>query len=500
MSPPEPDTQPRIDQALALLHESLTPYVTDAMQATFGEEWAQAAREGLRDPYLQQKTWDLDALLLIISNNWASAFQNRLGEVGKILVGEVRTLQRTQAPLNLNDAYRALDTVARLLRLLGDNERADHVRHEALAVMQLQFQQPDPSVPPPIPADSATPPPIPADTTSEDGDDTPAGDDAAEKENEDAPAEEAETTSEQEETVPTPAEDTTADDEWGNEDEPEDDDEPDNRERGPGFLEKAGGWLRGIRNRKTDDHLAPLELRTRLLDAVEDTLAEHRAKRPLPYDRVTVHILAADTRLYHRYEDAIKEIEPPFQIAVPERLRDAGFEPLPTLSVKSELYKTAPKKLKAAFEKYGPVYVAYDRHQAKRQSSAWLTVVTGQAEETEYRIRSNQRFNVGRLKEVREGSYGHLVRRNDIAFLGDDTPGLDADIRAINNTVSRKHARIEYDERSGQFVLHKVEGDTFVSRPGRGARVQVLYQPITLEDGDLIYLGSACLRLNTRKR
>lgn len=268
-------------------------------------------------------------------------------------------------------------------------------------------------------------------------------------------------------------------------------------DRGPGLLAKAGAWLRGIRPKRAEDGLTPLELRTRLLDNVEETLWEYRAHRPLPFVQLTVHILATDPRLYQRYDDALEQVEPPFPRAVLESLRAAGLEPLSDLAVDYALYDAAPDHLADAFDKYGSVYVAYARRQAKRSAVATLSVVTGKTEEASYHLTSDRRFNVGRLREVREGSYGHLVRQNDIAFLGEDSPDLDAESLAVNNTVSRKHARIEYDMRSGQFFLYKVEGDTVISRRGHDAPVQVLYQPIALEDGDLIYLGRACLRFET---
>ena len=359
----QPDNTSRIIGAFETLKKALTPYVQDAMEATYGAEWRQQAQEGLRDPYLPQKTWDAHALLLIMSNNWHAVFNNRLGERGRNLVGELRALRNQDAPPDLNpsDVFRTLDTVARLLRAVGDEAGAQTVQQEALALMQLQFQQPPPA-PPAASAETpdAEPPdaPAPAETSVASTAEKPA------ENNEDAPPqkEEAEATQEIDAVEETDASEET---DAAQEAKTPDEEPPESIAAG------VRSWF-GRLFHKADEHdLEPLVLRTRLLDTIEQTLKRFRSTRPLPFNRTTVHVLAPSSNDRLTYESAINDLDPPFDQAVRHRLYDAGFD-LPTdLTIKTKIHAKAPKQLEAAFEEAGPVYVALKQHAAR--ASATIT-------------------------------------------------------------------------------------------------------------------------------
>ncbi len=455
----------RIDGAFEVLQRALTPFVEEAMQAAFGKVWRQQARDGLHDPYLQQKAWDAQALLLIMSNNWHAAFHNRLGEAGRNLVNELLAFRRRPTPEDLPpaDAYRALDTAARLLRAVGDEAQARALAREALAVMQRQWEE--------APAPEATPAP-PAEAPQD------ADRDEAEPENAevaDAPAEAA--------GAPSPSEPPV-----------EAAEQPPAEDRSAGVR----GWLGRLFAKPDAGQLSNLELRTRLLDDVERALKPHRALRPLPFTRLTVHVLAADSHRHLLYESAIDRLDPPFEQAVRDRLREAGFELRPELSITARLYKKAPQRMEETFEASGPVYVELKEKTAR--VTATITVVKGKAERERYRISSGDAVNIGRLRDVAEESYGHVVRRNHIAFLDHGAPEVSGEEGDLNMTVSRRHARIAFDARSGAFLLYNEEGSTSVSRDGYPRPVRLGRQPVPLQDGDLIYLGRACLRFETRRR
>ncbi len=251
---------------------------------------------------------------------------------------------------------------------------------------------------------------------------------------------------------------------------------------------------------KADEHdLEPLVLRTRLLDTVEQALKRFRSMRPLPFNRITVHVLAPTSNDRLTYESAFNDLDPPFDLAVRNRLHDAGFDLPDDLGIKTKIHAKAPKQLEAAFEEAGPIYVALKQHAAR--ASATITVVRGKAERATYSLRSTDSpFNIGRLREVVEDHYGHLVRRNDIAFLDHNAPKVRGENQDINETVSRRHARIEFDTRSGSFMLVNEQGATSVSRAGYPQPVRVAHQAVPLQDGDLIYLGRACLKFETKRR
>ena len=251
---------------------------------------------------------------------------------------------------------------------------------------------------------------------------------------------------------------------------------------------------------KADEHdLEPLVLRTRLLDTLEQTLKRFRSTRPLPFNRITVHVLAPTSNDRLTYESAFNDLDPPFDLAVRHRLHDAGFDLPDDLGIKTKIHAKAPKQLEASFEEAGPIYVALKQHAAR--ASATITVVKGKAERATYSLRNTDSpFNIGRLREVVEDHYGRLVRRNDIAFLDHNAPKVRGENQDINETVSRRHARIEFDTRSGSFMLVNEQGETSVSRSGYPRPVRVAHQAVPLQDGDLIYLGRACLKFEMKRR
>ena len=270
-------------------------------------------------------------------------------------------------------------------------------------------------------------------------------------------------------------------------------------DHGPGVTAGIRDFFGRLFQKTDEGDLEPLVLRTRLLDTVEHALKRFRSTRPLPFNRITVHVLASTSNDRLTYESAFNDLDPPFDLAVRNRLHDAGFDLPGDLGIKTKIHAKAPKQLEAAFEEAGSIYVELKQHAAR--TSATITVVRGKAERATYSIRSaDAPFNVGRLREVVEDHYGHIVRRNDIAFLDHNAPKVKGENQEINETVSRRHARIEFNARSGAFMLVNEQGATSVSRAGYPQPVRVAHQAVPLQDGDLIYLGRACLKFEAKRR
>ncbi len=123
---------------------------------------------------------------------------------------------------------------------------------------------------------------------------------------------------------------------------------------------------------------------------------------------------------------------------------------------------------------------------AVTRPSAHLRVIRGEAEPREIDIQSD-RVNIGRLKEV-TGEKEGLRRRNDIAFAETET------------TVSREHAIIRYDKKTGRFCLQDgaSQRGTSVFREGRRLMVpKVPTRGLQLKSGDEIHLGEGRLVFET---
>jgi pSer/pThr/pTyr-binding forkhead associated (FHA) protein len=122
-----------------------------------------------------------------------------------------------------------------------------------------------------------------------------------------------------------------------------------------------------------------------------------------------------------------------------------------------------------------------------KESRIELTVVKGAAEKRTYAF-NRSRIDIGRCSEVRDSRH-RLIRANDVAF----AEGGDA----INQTVSRQHAHIAFDEASGTFRLRD-DGSahgTAVVRAGRTLTVPRGARGMRLQAGDEIVLGDARLRV-----
>lgn len=245
--------------------------------------------------------------------------------------------------------------------------------------------------------------------------------------------------------------------------------------------------LSQVRTLWAADRADPLELRARLLDAVEAALEPHR--HHLAFSGVVVHVVAEADRLRDRYEMAFQARREPFEAAVRRRLAEARMDLPGAARIAWKLHQRAPKRFAGQFDE--GVYVELRKRRA--QTTATLAVVDGQAREPHYVITSDADLTIGRVPEVMD-SRGRLVRRNAVSLV--DDAALDPDDIARHHTVSRAHARIRYDSASGTFQVvddQSTSGTTIV-RPGAVVPIQVSRQPVSLRDGDLLHCGKVAFR------
>jgi hypothetical protein len=133
----------------------------------------------------------------------------------------------------------------------------------------------------------------------------------------------------------------------------------------------------------------------------------------------------------------------------------------------------------------------------RARRSARLIVAAGSANKPEIPIQK-ARTNIGRLTEVYKAE--GLSRRNDLAF-AEDNP--------INRTVSREHAHIVHDKKTGEYRLfndrwyqrgNKTENNCglWIVRDGMGQEVHRDARGTRLLPGDEIHLGKAVLKFQIR--
>ena len=115
----------RVGKALELLGRALGPYVNLRMSkgSPMGGTWKATYADVNVDE-------DPSAQISAVLDNWQTVFRDELRTTGRNLIGEVRDWRNKWAHnelFSLDDAYRALDTIERLLTVIGTPDTATEV-------------------------------------------------------------------------------------------------------------------------------------------------------------------------------------------------------------------------------------------------------------------------------------------------------------------------------------------------------------------------------------
>jgi len=140
----------RVGEALALLNEGLRPFVERELQAVYGEKWEAEARQILRNDRGAVKAaneseinWDTYNLLSVMWDQWNAVFRNTLGHTERSLVSELRDIRNRwahQTVFSSDDAYRAFDSIGRLLTAVSAPQ-AKELEKQKMALLRLRFDE-----------------------------------------------------------------------------------------------------------------------------------------------------------------------------------------------------------------------------------------------------------------------------------------------------------------------------------------------------------------------
>lgn len=130
-----------VGRALGLLHQGLYPFVEREMRSVYGQRWIVEATPYVpKDPKLKRTVAkilqeDVSGLLKVMIGRWAVVFNKTLGQAERALVSELLDIRNKWAhnhtfPTNYDDTYRALDSIERLLRAIGDIEKSETVKKD----------------------------------------------------------------------------------------------------------------------------------------------------------------------------------------------------------------------------------------------------------------------------------------------------------------------------------------------------------------------------------
>src|ERR1035438_6880381 len=137
----------RVGKSLEFLTSGLKPFVERELKSVYQQGWFEETRKtmaGSQMPLLgsaDDPQWDAQALLVTLWNQWNDVFRKTLGQAERTLVSELREVRNRwahQRPFSTDDAYRALDSIARLLTAVSAAE-ASEVEKLKLELLRVQI-------------------------------------------------------------------------------------------------------------------------------------------------------------------------------------------------------------------------------------------------------------------------------------------------------------------------------------------------------------------------
>jgi len=138
-----------IREALDLLRVPLGRFVEARMHREYGERWPEYALGALHSSHGLDRTrhehlsTDLSALLTLVGRFWNIAFRRDTARFARTYLEEAREFRNGLAhgeSFTLADALRAVDTVHRLLPIVGQSDRSRSGRLRADLLKQLAWR------------------------------------------------------------------------------------------------------------------------------------------------------------------------------------------------------------------------------------------------------------------------------------------------------------------------------------------------------------------------
>jgi predicted AAA+ superfamily ATPase len=139
----------RVGKALELLKDGLRPFVERELKARDAQGWLNIVRESVTESQARlfmnasSLPWDATSLLAVMWNQWNDVFRKTLGPAERSLVSELRDHRNKwahQQTFSSDDAYRALDSVTRLLTAVSAPQ-ADEIEKMKMELLRVRFDE-----------------------------------------------------------------------------------------------------------------------------------------------------------------------------------------------------------------------------------------------------------------------------------------------------------------------------------------------------------------------
>jgi predicted AAA+ superfamily ATPase len=138
----------RVGKALDILKDGLRPYVERELKATYKDRWLETAKPSFPDWQHAGKdgkglNWDTQAILQVMCELWNDCFRKILGPSERNLAFELRDVRNKwahQKAFSTDDAYRAIDSISRLLAAVSA-EQVEAVEHMKAEILRVKFDE-----------------------------------------------------------------------------------------------------------------------------------------------------------------------------------------------------------------------------------------------------------------------------------------------------------------------------------------------------------------------
>jgi len=133
----------RLQTCLVLLRDGLRPYCERTWDGFYGEKWLSVVNDKLRHPDTSPSPEDLSFLLKGVNATWHDVWKHHFGPGERNWISELTRVRNDHAhnkTFSVDDTYRALDTMERLLEAFGAGEQQREVKAQRNDLMRQRYE------------------------------------------------------------------------------------------------------------------------------------------------------------------------------------------------------------------------------------------------------------------------------------------------------------------------------------------------------------------------
>lgn len=140
----------RVGKALELLTSGLVPFIERELKSTYSQQWFAETKRTLTEHQgdllgtEKNPQWEVASALATMWNQWNDVFRKTLGPAERSLVSELRDVRNKwahQRTFSTDDAYRALDSVQRLLSAVSAASESTEVEKQKQELLRQRFDE-----------------------------------------------------------------------------------------------------------------------------------------------------------------------------------------------------------------------------------------------------------------------------------------------------------------------------------------------------------------------